>query len=270
MRTIEVGGGERLGDVYSLDFDASGQRLVSNAGFMYAANRVTIWATDTGEALYSTSFDGYVPGIVSLADGDDLLVIGGECVQPPSKDPTAALAVRIWSPLADSKPRVLPEAVGEVAMPLALDPTRRFLATRGGDTQLRIWDVKTGKLLRKIELGDAGGIVGAFSSDGRQLVVREERSGLRVYDVQSGALIRKLKAEDERIGHIAVSSEANLIAAGDAKGRIILWDLRTGDRLEMLAAHTRAVSALVFSPNGHWLASAGADDAILLWRVEKE
>ena len=270
LRTIEVPDGRGGSGVTALDFDASGQRLVSNAGFMNAVNRVVVWPVDTGAPIHTKSFDGHLLGLVSLGDGDDLLVITGECVQRPFVDPPVPMAVRVWRPLVSDEPSVLEEAAGIIACPIALDPTRRFLATRGGDTQLRIWDIKKGSLLKKIELGDAGGYCGAFSSDGRLLVIREGRSGLRVYDVQSGALVRKLKAEDEKIGHIAVSSEANLIAAGDAKGRIVLWDLRTGDRIGALHEHKEAIVALVFSPNGRWLASAGADDAILLWRVEKK
>jgi WD40 repeat protein len=168
--------------VSSVVFSPDGRLLASaHGGHRYVT--IKLWDVRTGRLLGHANGMGsgvtqvvFLPGGRTLAaggDGGEVVFWGAHGGEPLSKvgEPgnhgVAALAVSpspfLWAPL-----------------------TRRILATSSRTEGTVLWDVRTGKRLRKLD-GSGGAWRGvAFSSDGR-LFASASRDGVRLWETASPA-----------------------------------------------------------------------------------
>jgi RNA polymerase sigma factor (sigma-70 family) len=153
----------------------------------------------------------------------------------------------------------------------AFSPDGKLLATGGYDNDngnyfARLWDVETGKELRRFMHGKQGsGIASlAFSPDGKTLATLGTQAGvlLRLFDVDTGKLLRAFPKDDgvrPSRGSVAFSADGKTVAA--AANSIRLYDTTTGE--ERLSIDKRA-SDLRFTDDGKTLTAAVAG-AIYRW-----
>src|SRR5262249_9222103 len=111
----------------------------------------------------------------------------------------------------------------------ALSPDGKLAAAGGGDGLIFLWDVGTGKEVRRLkaELGEEWARGLAFAPDGRSLA-----AACGVYDL------------DWDRSH----------------GRLLLWDVGTGEVLRQLAAGPVVFEAVAFAPDGKTVAAVGGHD----------
>jgi RNA polymerase sigma factor (sigma-70 family) len=165
---------------------------------------------------------------------------------------------------------VLPDGFSGV-LGIAFSPDGKRMATGGYDNDrgnefARLWDVETGKELRRFFHGKRSyGIRSlAFSLDGKTLATLGENSGstLRLFDVDTGKERRAFpKDGDVRTtrGCVAFSPDGSTVAAACASIR--LYDATTGkERLRI----DRRASDLHFTDGGKTL-TAAVDGAIYRW-----
>src|SRR5262245_6607190 len=130
---------------------------------------------------------------------------------------------------------------------------------------LWLWDVQTGKNLRRLPLAllPHGGM--AWLPDGRSLVV-PGRQGVVRLDATTGTVLRRFEAAGEDLACVALSPDGTTLAAGCRARRlrqvspILLWDVATGRQTGRLRGHTTPVRALAFAAGGRRLLSASEDD----------
>jgi WD40 repeat protein len=175
---------------------------------------------------------------------------------------------------------------------VAFSPDGKWLATGGGDSAVRLWDVETGRPAKAFRGGHRMNISSvAFSPDGKYLastsplsdrpVSGARNAGLCLWDVTSGQLVRAW--EDPKLAAYAVafSPDGKKIAASiarlsQAENRVIdaidVWDARTGDLLTEYRPFDRAwAQQLAFSPDGKIVAATSmsvrddGDGLIHLW-----
>jgi len=130
-----------------------------------------------------------------------------------------------------------------------VDPRTILLATGGADNTIRLWEIKTGKLLKTWEYGTAIKRV-EFSDDGKQLLgVTEKRQGhlstIVVYDInpdpqgeQTNEYSLRIVCED--FGKVTVagfSSLSRFIISGHDDGSVSKWDAKTGDLITNQEVH---------------------------------
>jgi RNA polymerase sigma factor (sigma-70 family) len=184
----------------------------------------------------------------------------------------------------DSLKRML-EAQGQV---LRNDPARE----KGS---VRLWDVASGREIRRlpIEGGDARCVV--FSPDGRMLAASFYDATIRLFNPTDGEELARIKVNGPMQHRLAFSPDGTIlasaddvsggaprlaagivigVAAGDAPGdkarhvaAVHLWDVPRRTELLRLPGHDEFVFGIAFSPDGKTLASAGAQKAISLWEV---
>lgn len=112
-----------------------------------------------------------------------------------------------------------------------------------------IWDVATGKVIRRLESEFQGTPETAlFSPDGKLLATGGSTGYLRLYDAASGDCIRKIALE--QISALTFSPDGSLLASADYKGFIRLWAVSTGQEARALTGHKGNVTALVYGFGG--------------------
>src|SRR5262249_12551197 len=153
---------------------------------------------------------------------------------------------------------------------VALSPDGK-LALTGDD--LLLWDVESGRELRRL-VGHTGSVCTVvFTPDGRRAISGSWDSTVRVWDVQSGEEITCLKTVTHKhgalIGDIAVSPDGRLVASAGPHEAVWLWDLTTTKTQgrSFLKWHTGGIQSVAFAPDGKTLASSGQDGRVILWGV---
>lgn len=143
-----------------------------------------------------------------------------------------------------------------------------FNATTTVLSDVGIWDVATGTLLRRIEtVADTRSLL--FNPDGSRIVSIESGGSIRIWDVATGAEILN------RPGH-AWGTSPRIVSAGEksfftavSDGRICEWMFADGSPGRVFTLEDRAVQCLAVSPDGNYLAAGDDQNNVTLWDLSK-
>src|SRR5579883_1010218 len=164
---------------------------------------------------------------------------------------------------------------GDSILSLAISPDDRIMATASRDHTVRLWDVATGREIRRLPghkgLGNYDSPLVAFSPNG-QIVATAVSSfePVRLWDAATGKELRKMQNPQWWWGHLAFSADGKTVAAGADRHRIAVWDADSGRLLHQLDGHENLTFAvpIAFSPDGRLLASGGSGETFRLWDLK--
>ena len=142
------------------------------------------------------------------------------------------------------------------------------LQASGGDQprDLGVWDTRSGKLLRRVTIGEAGWIPAAFSDDDRFLAAGGQR--LVLIDLaEDRELLRKEVPSALRA--LTFSPDGSTLAARTRADSIVLMEAKSGEaRTQPIRQPEPKGRTLAFSPDGRFIAAPTGVDAVQLWDVE--
>jgi WD40 repeat protein len=140
-----------------------------------------------------------------------------------------------------------------------------------GPGAVRIWDVKTGRLLRR--LGDPAEQVmaAAISRDGSRCAAGGVTPGgkgfVRVWAIMSGEQRWSAIEHAAPVLALAFTPDARLLAAGNGNGTVTIYESASGLPVRTLAGHAGGATSLEFSPNGRTLVCGEAFGGVRIWEV---
>jgi WD40 repeat protein len=164
---------------------------------------------------------------------------------------------------------------------IAFSPDDRFVVTGGTersygpDRVARVWQIPSGRLLKKLKGHRTGVLSVAVSPDGTAVATGDdvvwknenqlEGSCIRIWDARSGRETNRFGGELFRVEALAFSPDGQFLASGSSNylphapasdGRCLrLWDWKAGREVRSLGEHTASVESISFSSDGKWVAS---------------
>lgn len=164
---------------------------------------------------------------------------------------------------------------GHFALAISGDGT---LAITGHLGFLRVWEVASGKLLRRLgkEASEASTDFMTrtvlVSHDGKVAVSATFTGAARVWDVTSGRMLRLLTGwEDQTL--FALSADGKLALSGRTGGLLVepylltVWDVDLGTSVRTFQGHSRMPTGGAFTPDARRFLSTGEDNSIRLWEI---
>src|SRR5205814_3289102 len=91
---------------------------------------------------------------------------------------------------------------------------------------MRLWEVATGKELRRFEHGFSVYSV-AFSADGKQALSASQDTTIRLWDVATGKELRRFEGHTARVACAVFSPDGERILSCCQDNTIRLWDVAT-------------------------------------------
>ena len=207
------------GPAQGVSFSADGTMLAT-AG----VDGVKLWAARTGAALGGVGATRSAGPIAGPAPaGDVAFSPAGSLVAFVNEMGGSA---EIWDAARRSRIATLRPSFAEYGgYAVAFSPNGRILATGGLHTDVRIWDLRTGRLLRELEQGSAGVRSLDFSPDGRILAVSGFEPVASLWDVASGARIGPTLTAGDRQAQIDLSADGRHLLLTHGNGTGALWDV---------------------------------------------
>ena len=140
------------------------------------------------------------------------------------------------------------------------------LITYGNRSNIKVWNLSTGELLRTLK-GHSDEINSvAISPDGNTLVSGSDDDTVKVWNMETGELLRTLKGHSGSVRSVAISPNGNTLVSGDFGHNIKVWNIETGELLRTLKGHSRSVRSVAIRPDGKTIVSGSVDTDIRVWR----
>lgn len=109
---------------------------------------------------------------------------------------------------------------------LVYNPEGTLLAsTSEGDPTVKIWDIKTGKIIGSLDEHNEEVTAIAFSTNGSKMVSASKDGQLIYWDIINWIIIDSITIKDNEYTSIIFNNESNFIT-GDKKGQIKSWDVK--------------------------------------------
>lgn len=147
---------------------------------------------------------------------------------------------------------------------LALSPEGDAVAASDRDGPIQIWDLKSGKPVRKLENPDNGCMVTlVYSPDGRYVLGgRDDRFGIDnsgpsdvlLWDANTGKLVKRFEGHDNSVLDLAFLTGGKEFLSCSRDGTVRRWELATGKQVYAVP-HLGSLHALVLCPGGNYFLS---------------
>jgi WD40 repeat protein len=149
------------------------------------------------------------------------------------------------------------------------------LITGSYDETIRVWNITTGKEIRRFS--NVAGKVAclALSPDGKTVAAAlfaaaGSPATVRLWDLEKGSELRSLTGHTKEVGMVAFSPDGKTLLSAGFDGTVRLWDPATGNLLKVLGGKLGRVENAIFTPDGKRVLSCSGDQEVCLriWDVE--
>lgn len=262
----DVRTGEPVGPVYKHPdivwmalFDKSERRIATCC----LDRNIRIWNIGNAEPKSVIPLGGGVVDMVLSGDGQMLLVGCDDGALSLIDLETGKPLLERREGDADKAGNLKSEYQGRLRV--AIDATASRFISGGMGRIIKIWDARTGAVLRQVTTDNRAIHDLKMSPDGRRCVAAGT-DGARVYDLDTGRPLTPPMRQSGNIYAAVFSPDGSKIATAGSDGVARIWDSATGRPLSPPLHHERYVHAVRFSGNGNLLLTACATYA-RVWDV---
>ncbi|OAI51804.1 hypothetical protein AYO44_04870 [Planctomycetaceae bacterium SCGC AG-212-F19] len=177
--------------------------------------------------------------------------------------------------LGDEPASAVPPAGGPVfgghtaaILAIAFSSDGKLVLSGSDDRTVRLWDLATGRELRRFEAHRGGVATVAFSPDGKWAASAGHDRVLILWRVADGKELRRMTGHTDPVTALVFSPDGKLIASGGTDRTVRLWDAASGKEVRGFTGHEGKITSMAFAPDGKTLASASHDHTVRLWDIE--
>jgi WD40 repeat protein len=153
------------------------------------------------------------------------------------------------------------------ASALAFSSNGTFVLSGGDDATLKLWEARTGQLIRSIDVRASVGAV-AFSPYGRHVLSGSTNGAVKLWEVETGRLVRILPSHQDRVTSLAFLPNGRIIS-GSRDQILKVWEGTTGRLLRTFVGPRSDVFAGVnVSSDGRRVFFISRNGPFAVWDIE--
>jgi dipeptidyl aminopeptidase/acylaminoacyl peptidase len=232
--------------VWAAAFSPDGKTLATVSGLYNRPGEIIFWDTATGKERARTTADKGIRSLAFSPDGKTLATADYYSNTVKLREPANG-AVRL----------VLRTAAANNAV--AFSPDSKTLAVAILDRSAVLFDVATGRELRRFE-GHTDWVPHvAFSPDGHTLATGSRDNTAKLWDVATGRERMTLSGHRGLVEFVAFSPDGRTLATASWDRTVKLWEVATGKERATLEGHHFQVLSVAFAPDGRTLVSTSGE-----------
>lgn len=168
---------------------------------------------------------------------------------------------------APAPPRTLQGHTGAV-LAVAVSRSGTQALSGAADRGLRLWDLPTGRELRRFR-ADTGAVTAtAIAPDGRLFLSGGADRRVRLWDASSGTEFVHMNGHAAGVTAVAFGPTGRYAVSAAEDGEVMLWELPAGKLIRRGRASDSGVRSLALSADGRFLLTASQDGVVRLWAVD--
>ena len=248
------------GTVVHADFSPDNRLLVTASKDRTAR----VWRTNTGAEVASLAVGERVNRVRFSPKGHYIATA------------TESGKVLVWNAQTFNKALVLEgHTYGVFHVEFSLD--EEYLVTVAGgirptgfpaqsDRSARLWSVKDGRPLAKLEHADSVITYAFFSSDS-QLVITCGNGSAAAWATRTGKSLQTFDLQQGWIFECALAPQGDKLLVTSSSGHASLWDVASGKLLQMTPVHPSGVNAASLDKTGEHVAVGYEDGNAIVWKT---
>jgi Tol biopolymer transport system component len=232
--------------VWAAAFSPDGQTLATVSGLYNRPGELIFWDAASGKERARTTAGKGIRSLAFSPDGRTLATADYYSNTVKLRDP------------ANGAVRLVIET-GRANNAVAFSPDSKTLAVAILDRSAVLYDVGTGRELRRFE-GHTDWVPHvAFSPDGRALATGSRDNTAKLWDVATGRERMTLTGHHGLVEFVAFSPDGRTLATASWDRTVKLWEVATGKERATLQGHHFQVLSVAFAPDGRTLVSTSGE-----------
>jgi WD40 repeat protein len=245
--------------IHSVCITPDGKTALSGSGFLYRS--LLKWDLDTGKSQeQKLIFAEKFTSVNITSDGKHSLTISAGNEDLTLRD------------LETGRSKRFKGNTGNI-ISISITPDFKYAISGNGNKTITLWDLKSEKVIRTIDLTDEIVYLLSISADGEKAL---SCSGIpdysvKVWDLKTGLCVKILTGHKSRVNSVCISADGKKAVTCSSDQSLILWDLTSGQIIRKFTGHIDPVKSLSISPDGKY-ALSGSDffgRILILWDLEK-
>ncbi len=170
--------------------------------------------------------------------------------------------VRLWA-LPNGTPLQVLEGHTDGVYHAVLDASRSRALSGGRDWTIRLWDVSTGRCLKKID--GVGVQCLAWHADQRRFLSCAR--DIRLWDAETGGCLRSFQGHSDTIRSVAWSHDHRHILSASHDGSVRIWEAETGRCIHVLEGHEQCVVNAAWTLDQRFVLSCDSSGGLRRWAI---
>ena len=143
----------------------------------------------------------------------------------------------------------------------------KVLLIAGNDGTAFLWDLETGKQLRRLAGHQFPIERVSLSENGETAMTVDTHDNILLWNALTGTRIQKLNQESGMVECVALTPNGKQALIG-IKGDLVVYDVQSGRSLNRVSAHSERIEFVALSSDGSYCATGSSDKRIRLWQIK--
>jgi WD40 repeat protein len=141
----------------------------------------------------------------------------------------------------------------------SLSPNGRLVVTAHLDRAARLWDARTGRMVRSLAI-PAGIVQSAeFDPSGGSIVTAGDDGIARVWNLATGKVVHSMVSPSGELRSASFSPDGTRVVAGTSSGMTLVFDVASERLLAAVQRHSAPINTARFTPDGREIVTASDD-----------
>lgn len=242
-----------MGSVLDLSITHDNRNIIAASG----SNSLVVWDANSGRLRHSLT--GHIDKVCAV----DVNKFSSRHIVSAAYDRT----IKVWDLLKGYCVNTILFHSNCNAISFSMDG--QTICSGHVDGNLRLWDIKTGKLLSEVAAHSLAITSLCLSRNGNTILTSGRDNVHNLFDMRTFEVCATFRANGNRVAsnwsRSCLSSDDNYAAAGSADGSVHIWSISNAQIVSTLKEHSTSVLSCSWSSLGKPLASSDKNGVICVW-----